>query len=144
MKVSMFERIIIHRKDRLLALIMLIIGGLIYLLYRPRSLVLFSMIDHMGLISHINSLRERTENLAFPPFVIYSLPAGLWTASYLLFLHNCTKNQRRITRLMLSLPLPLSAIGLEFMQLLNWCPGTFDINDLICYVIPIVFFIKSS
>ena len=126
-----------------LALGMIISGGLIYLLYRPERLLMFRITDYIGLSTQIDALRDSMSFLLLPSFVINSLPAGLWTASYLIFMYSSTKLHDRKTRLLLSLPLPISAIILEFMQLLGWCPGTFDIYDLICYIIPIIVFIKS-
>lgn len=125
------------------ALCMLLLGIMIYLLYRPHSLLGFKIIDAFGLNYIIDSFRLSFPIISFPPFVINSLPAGLWTASYLIMMYSSTKRHTRKVRLMLALPLPISAIILEFMQLLGWCPGTFDLYDLICYIIPLIIFIKS-
>lgn len=54
----------------------------------------------------------------------------------------CTKQLNKKMRLSLALPLPISAVVLEFMQLFGLCPGTFDIYDVVCYVIPIIIFVK--
>ena len=125
------------------ALAFIIAGGLIYLLYRPQNLLLFRITDYMGLNPYIDSLRDDASNLLLPSIIINSVPAGLWTASYLIMMYSCTKFYNRKTRLLLSLPLPISAIILEFMQLFGLCPGTFDIYDLVCYIIPLILFIKS-
>lgn len=138
----MFQYISINKKDRLLAFAILMAGGLIYLLYRPQNMLLFHLTDNLGLNPFIDFLRERSTNFLLPSFVINSLPAGLWTASYLILMYSNTKYQKRTTRLLLSLPLPLSAIVFEFMQLYSLFPGTFDIYDLICYVIPLAIYIK--
>jgi len=119
------------------------VGCLIYLLYRPHSLLMFRVTDKLGLTAYIDSLREGVSHILLPSFVINSLPAGLWTASYLMIMYGNTRFHSRKIRLMLALPLPISAIVLEFMQLIGWCPGTFDLYDLICYVIPLIIFIKS-
>lgn len=125
------------------ALFMLFLGIIIYLLYRPQSLLIFKILDTLGLNYIIDNLRLSFSRFPLPPFVINSLPAGLWTTSYLMMMYISTKFHTRKIRLMLALPLPISAIILEFAQLLGWCPGTFDIYDLICYVIPLIIFIKS-
>lgn len=121
----------------------LITGGLIYILFRPQNLLLFSLIDHIGLTRYINYMRDSLSWCEVPSFIINSLPAGLWTASYLIFMYYQTKRHIRKKRLLVALPLPLSMVILEFLQYFGWCPGTFDIYDLICYLIPLIIFIKS-
>lgn len=124
------------------ALMPVIIGGTIYLLYRPKNILLFSTLNEMGIMPRLEAIRKSAELYHLPNFVVYSLPAGLWTASYLMAMYMMTKHCTRRTRLSLSLPLPISAIASEFMQLFDLCPGTFDVDDLICYIIPIVIFLK--
>ncbi len=117
---------------------------MIYLLYRPESLLVFKIVDALGLSHVIDNLRLSFSGFLLPPIFINSFPSGLWTASYLMMMYASTKFHIRRIRLMLALPLPIMAIVLEFMQLLEWCPGTFDIYDLICYAIPLIIFIKST
>lgn len=134
---------VIYKKDWLVALLLILTGGMIYVLYRPENLLLFRVTDSLGIKPLIDVLRSNSSRVMLPSFIVNSLPAGLWTASYLLMMYITTKFQTRRIRLMLALPLPISAIALEFMQLLGWCPGTFDIYDLICYIVPLCVFVKS-
>lgn len=134
---------VIYKKDWLVALLLILTGGMIYVLYRPENLLLFRVTDSLGITPLIDILRSNSSRVMLPSFIVNSLPAGLWTASYLLMMYITTKFQTRRIRLMLALPLPISAIALEFMQLLGWCPGTFDIYDLICYIVPLCVFVKS-
>lgn len=134
---------VIYKKDWIVALLLIFTGGMIYVLYRPESLLLFRVTDSLGITPLIDILRSNSSRVMLPSIMINSLPAGLWTASYLIMMYITTKFHTRRIRLMLALPLPVSAIVLEFMQLLGWCPGTFDIYDLICYAIPLIIFIKS-
>ena len=122
---------------------LLVFGSMIYLLYRPQNILLFQITDSIGLSPFINKIREDFSCYTLPAFVINSLPAGLWTASYLILMYSKTKFADKKHRLMLCLPLPISAIMLELIQLLGWCPGVFDVYDLVCYIIPIIIFIKS-
>lgn len=122
---------------------LLMAGCMIYLLYRPKSILLFDIIETLGLMEYVNTMRENAKVFILPNIVINCIPAGLWTASYLIMMYCTTRLQTRKYRLLLSLPLPLCAIILEFFQLWGWCPGTFDIYDLICYVIPLIIFIKT-
>ncbi len=121
----------------------LLLGIMIYLLYRPENLLVFKLVDALGMSQFIGNLRLLFSEIQLPPIVINSLPAGLWTASYLMMMCVTTRFHNRKNRLMLALPLPIMAIVLEFMQIWGWCPGTFDIYDLICYAIPLIIFIKS-
>ena len=127
----------------IIATILLLIGCTIYLLFRPQNLLMFKIIDGIGGMSNVVSLRMYINHNCFPDFIIYSLPAGLWTASYLMMMYLTTKGYTRKLRLMLALPLPITAIVLEFMQLLGLCIGTFDVYDLICYIIPLIVFVES-
>lgn len=134
---------VINKKDWLVALLLILTGGMIYVLYRPESLLLFRVTDSLGITPLIDILRSNSSRVMLPSFMINSLPAGLWTASYLIMMYITTKFHTRRIRLMLALPLPITAIVLEFLQLLGWCPGTFDIYDLICYIVPLFIFIES-
>lgn len=125
------------------ASLLLFVGIMIYLLYRPQNLLVFKVVDALGFSHIINNLRLSFSLFQLPPIVINSIPAGLWTASYLMMMYVTTKFHTRKVRLMLALPLPIMTIVLEFMQFFGWCPGTFDICDLICYAIPLIIFTKS-
>lgn len=134
---------VINKKDWLVALLLILTGGMIYVLYRPESLLLFRVTDSLGMTPLIDIVRSNTSKVMLPSFMINSLPAGLWTASYLMMMYITTKFHTRRIRLMLALPLPVMAIVLELMQFFGWCPGTFDVYDLICYIVPLFIFIKS-
>ena len=124
-----------------IAFLFIICGGLIYIAFRPKSLMLFSLADTLHLSKVVDSIREIATAMQFSDFIVYSLPAGLWTASYLLIMFYLTRKCNRRTRLQLSLPLPSSAVFLEFAQYFSLCSGTFDIYDLVCYLLPITIFI---
>ena len=126
-----------------LSLALLCVGGFIYVLYRPRNILLFDFLDECDLMPVVDTLRQGFSNVRLPSFFVYSLPAGLWTASYLLMMYCNTRGYSSRLKLMACLPLPMSAVVLEFMQFFGWCPGTFDVNDLICYIIPILIFINE-
>lgn len=125
-----------------IALIPVLFGGLIYLLYRPKNIILFEVLDKLSDSTAVDIVRSQVEHVHLPDFMVYSLPAGLWTASYLMAMYLCTKQLNKKMRLSLALPLPISAVVLEFMQQFGLCPGIFDICDLLCYIIPIVIFVK--
>ena len=131
----------IYRLLLVIAFLLITCGGLIYLAFRPKSLLLFQLVDTLCLIEWIDRLRNVYSTINIPIFVVYSLTAGLWTASYLLIMFYTTRRYHRKTRLKLSLPLPVSAVVLEIAQYFSLCPGTFDFIDLVCYLVPIIIFI---
>ena len=125
------------------SVLLLAVGIGIYILYRPTNILVFNLLQDIGLLKIVDSLRFHASKILLPSFVINSLPSGLWMASYLIAMYLTTKGMSRNKKIIMSIPLPVTAIILEFFQLFGWCSGTFDLYDLICYVIPIIIFIKS-
>ena len=130
-----------YNMSLVIAFLFITCGGLIYIAYRPKTLMLFQLADDLFLSKIVDNLREVALAIHLPDFMVYSLPAGLWTASYLLIMFYLTRKCYRPTRMKLSLPLPISAVVLEVAQCFSLCPGTFDILDLVCYLVPITIFI---
>ena len=126
-----------------LSILLLSVGIGIYILFRPQNILVFGLLEDLGLMPIVDSLRMHTSGIMLPSFVINCVPAGLWTASYLIAMYLTTTGASRSKRILLSIPLPITAIILEFFQLFGWCSGTFDVYDLVCYVVPLVIFIKS-
>ena len=116
----------------------LIVGGGIYLIFRPRTLYMFSYIpcQIMEWLDTTKHFFQFGENL---DFVIYNLPAGLWTISYLILMQLIMTNARDISRILWIYSLPLFCTLVEILQLCKFVPGTFDILDIVVYIIPIIF-----
>ena len=123
----------------------LIIGGLIYILFRTDSLVMFKWFAALSLDKPIEYLRDST--LPFkdqlPDWFLFSLPDGLWIFSYItltLMIWGKVNKQN----LFWIFFIPFIAVSSELGQLFNIVPGTFDAIDLIFYiagaVFPLVFF----
>jgi len=106
----------------------ILIGSLLYILFRSQHLRMFKWFSFVGLDNIIFS--ARTELLGFkkhlPLWTYYSLPDGLWvysfTSALLIFWNG------RLT-FWLILPLLTGAL-VEIAQGLKIFPGTFDILDL--------------
>lgn len=60
-----------------IALIPVLFGGLVYLLYRPKNIILFEVLDKLGDFTAVDIVRSKVEHVHLPDFVVYSLPAGL-------------------------------------------------------------------
>lgn len=127
------------------ASILLIIGGLIYVIFRSESLIMFSWFDKLGLSENIYSLRFGFGNNDIYPWVIYNLPAALWLLAYLYVIdaiwykHDNYKLYKPFLWLM-----PFIAFFSEFLQLLHVMPGTFDILDVMAYTCAVIIYLTIN
>lgn len=109
------------------------LGGLIYIIWRSTSLLMFSWFDGFGLTSLINALRNIS--FAVPGWVIYSLPSGLWIYSFsfiLIYIWHDAKSKSKYLWMSLA---PIIALGSELGQLIGVIPGTFDLADIALYMV---------
>ena len=56
----------------------LLAGTMLYLLWRPDSLLVFQWIATVGLTDPVAVARAMMEAWPVPPWVLYALPGGLW------------------------------------------------------------------
>ena len=120
---------------------MLIVGGLLYIIYRTEHLLMFSWFHKIGLSPIIENLRENYGEQSLYSWVKSSLPAALWLFSYLFVIDSLWGKDKSRVYLMFLFALPIIAISSEFMQLVGLLPGTFDYMDLVNYVATILIFI---
>ena len=112
-------------------LVPLLVGGLIYILFRNESLLMFNWFDNLGILEQIKELRAVLNPMKtiLPNWVYYSLADGLWTyafvSAYLIYYK---------IDYWLILPFLLS-IGVEILQYFQLFQGTFDVIDLLCCII---------
>ena len=71
----------------------------------------------------------------FPKWVIYSLPDGLWMFSGTSLILNVWGNSINKQSIFWILMIPFIAILFEFLQLIHLMRGTFDIIDIVIYLI---------
>lgn len=121
----------------LTTLLPLIIGVAIYLLFRTTALMIFDWLDFVGLKNFICKIRQEEviKNIKPNDFIKYSLADGLWVFSYtsgILLIWNNEINLKNIFWLTI---LPFIGLTIEVGQLLGFTTGTFDVSDLLCYVI---------
>lgn len=122
-------------------LVTLIAGGLVYVLHRSRSLLLFHVADRLGMGTGIDNLRSQTTGLQLPEIVVYSLPGGLWSAAYILIVDGVLNGQPRKRRLLWTSVIPAVGIVSELMQYAGLLPGTADAADIVCYGLPYLVYI---
>lgn len=127
----------------------LLLGGLIYILFRVPSLKMFAWYETIGLGSLIIALRKLTFPFApkIPEWILFSLPDGLWIFSYVSLMLCIWNNNVSFKNLFWILSIPFLAIGSEIGQGLGLIPGTFDLADLLLYIfgmaLPFLIFNKS-
>jgi FtsH-binding integral membrane protein len=113
-------------------------GAAIYSLWRSKTLLVFTWYRWIGLQGLILTLRAHAASARHlvPDLVLYSAPDALWVYSFtfimqVIWLREPASPGRAVWTL---LPLLLS-VGAEFGQLAKIVPGTFDIMDIVAYLI---------
>ena len=123
----------------ILSIILVSIGGCIYLMQRTTGLLMFRIIDFLGMTDVVATLR--TYAMQWPEFVVFSLPGGLWSASYVLLADAVFAGQSNLIRLSWGSLIPMVGVVSELLQALGLCPGTADWQDAVCYGVPYVVYV---
>ena len=126
-----------------LGMMLLLTGGMTYLLFRPQTLLMFHVTDALGLSAVINSMRESISS-QLPEFIIYNLPGALWAASYILTTEYFLYRQSVKTRILVAGIIPIIGAVSELLQLTGLLPGTFDVADLLCYLVPYLLYMSIT
>jgi len=115
-------------------------GVLIYLFFRSNSLILFKWLNLVFSASAIDQIRQYTLILTpyFPDWFLFSLPDGLWMFSFTCFIFTIWGNKLNFNTLFWIILAFLMAISHEFGQLFNYFPGTFDLLDIMFYIIGVL------
>ena len=122
--------------DFFLAAACLLSGSVLYILFRPTTLLMFHWADSLGLIESIGTIRSHTHtpNAYLADWVIYSLPYALWVLSYLFFVSGIWGKSTSSGRAAWYWGIPIIAITSELAQGLHILPGHFDPVDLIAII----------
>lgn len=124
-------------RDLILASLSLVVGGSIYIIFRPLTLNMFGWFETLGISSLTSNYRELASYVSLNDFVLYSLPDGLWITSYLFIVNIVIPSEHKIELLFWIFLLPIISVLSEFMQFLNLIEGQFDVYDVICYILPL-------
>lgn len=119
----------------------LLAGAVIYLLFRTKQLLGFTLLRRMGVEPWADKLRDSSAQVSLPDFIIYSLPGGLWSLGYILIIDWLFANQSTSRRRVWAAVIPLIGVGSEILQGASLLAGTFDICDLAFYAIPYLIYI---
>ncbi len=112
----------------------IIFGGLIYILFRSDSLLMFKWFEFLGLSNIIYIVRECVINISLVDWVRYSLPDGLWVYSFSTVLIILWNENKTLLFYFLLIPFLLGP-GVEILQFFKLFEGTFDLMDLIITIV---------
>ena len=109
----------------------LLLGGLLYVLFRSTKLRMFEWFSFIGLTGAIQSSRTMMFDFKnhIPNWVYFSLPDGLWIYSFTSAIIIYWNNDNKKIRLWLLIPIA-TGIFIEILQGLKLFSGTFDYLDL--------------
>ena len=114
-----------------------VLGGLIYVSYGSKSLLVFRWVSFLGCRSDCMALRQfaRTRLGVHHDWILYNLPDGLWVFAGVLSLGLLWAGRTGVESWLWRLsPLVIAATA-EFGQGLHIVPGTFDWLDMTAYVV---------
>lgn len=113
----------------------IIIGSTIYLLFRPKSILIFDCLEQLNLDLMVDSWRLSVKGYKPLDWLVFCLPGGLWLYSYTYAVGMSWKNAINKKNLFwYVLPLILS-ISSEFGQRFKIIKGTFDWLDIGTYTL---------
>ena len=118
--------------DIFLCAFALILGGIIYILFRPKEVIFFTWIRLAGFDQWIGSLRQDSLSIMpmLPDWLIYSLPNGLWAFAYALLITRIWNNSLSGFKYFWMASIPGLVLGYEILQYSGIIHGTFCYSDL--------------
>lgn len=132
-------------KDRIgrsiLSLLILCIGGLIYIGLRDKSLLMFDWFNHLGISQYVEIFRGLFNSEGVYGWVKNSLPDGLWLFSYMFLVDAIWNGSKSISAYIFIYYLPILALVSEFSQYFGLVPGVFDWIDVASYLFAILLYI---
>lgn len=114
----------------------ILFGGIIYVCFRTKRLILFDWLDFVGLNQIVDIIRDYSTPIAayLPEQFIYSLPAGLWLYSFISFnILTWKKVNNGIRILWFWIPIIISILS-EIFQYNGLLRGTYSNTDIVYYV----------
>lgn len=124
-----------------LGVLVLLFGCAIYLLFRSKTLYIYVWCKALGVGYFVDSLRLLVIDWEIPEFIKFSLPDGLYSAAYLLIIDTVWHGYYKWKKYLFIAVIPVVTIGSELLQYFSLVKGTFDVYDLICYLIPPIIYI---
>jgi len=114
-----------------LSLSTMLLGGMIYILWRSDTLIMFNWFTHLGIDEMIERMRTISAPFSkqLPSWLIYSAPNALWFFSGIIAFDIIWGKESQMKIFWISLFFIL-AIGSEIAQAIDMISGTFDFQDL--------------
>lgn len=125
----------------ILSLLLLGVGGLIYIGFRDKSLLMFDWFNYMGITQHVETFRSFFNSDGIYGWVKNSLPDGLWLFAYIYLVDAIWNGSKSISSYLFIYSLPFFAILSEFLQYFGLIPGIFDWTDVFSYLFAIFLYI---
>ena len=125
----------------ILSLLILCVGGLIYIGFRDTSLLMFTWFNHLGLTEHIGTVRNIFNSEGVYGWVKNSLPDGLWLFSYMFLVDVIWNGSKSVSSHVFIYYLPLLALLSEILRYWGVGPGVFDWIDVVSYLLAILLYI---
>ncbi len=127
-----FSRAGSNRFNIILCTAALMLGGIIYLLFRPSEVLFLKWIQTAALDNWISLIRQKSLslNLLLPEWIVFSLPNGLWAFAYALFITGIWSGSKSWLRYSWMATIPILVLGYEILQFTKTISGTFCMQDL--------------
>jgi len=119
-----------------LAVLMLLAGSGIYLLFRSKTLYIYKWCAVLGFSESLSNLRCAVSGWNVSEFVKFNLPDGLYCAAYILIMDAIWYKESGWMKYFIVFLVPFVTISSEALQYFGVVRGTFDYSDLVCYAIP--------
>lgn len=134
-------------KNTVIGIVSIILGGIIYVLWREQTLLMFKWFDSLGLTPAIILIRSLAVAYLsiLPNWLCYSLPNALWFFGGVLLFSSIWKNFFAERILWISIFVVIG-IGCEIGQLAGVLPGTYDNTDIVLMLmfIPLAILIGNN
>lgn len=124
-----------------LSFAILIIGGLIYVGFRDKSLLMFNWFEQLGIIGEVDAFRGLVNSEGLYGWVKYSLPDGLWLFAYMFLVDTIWNGSKSISSYIFISSLPFLALLSELLQYFGLVPGVFDWIDVASYLFAILLYV---
>lgn len=113
----------------------LLVGGMLYLGFRPVSLLMFEWINFVGLEGLVADYRAfiLPYGSQLPEWLIFSAPNGLWLFSFAGLMMYLWGQEQFAAALAWTFALWVVSISSELLQSVHFLSGVFDINDVFAY-----------
>ena len=121
-----------------LGVVFLMLGCVIYLLFRSKTLNIYQWCLSLGLSNKVDYARAFVHDWNMPDLIIFSLPDGLYCTAYILIMDAIWQDNNNLIKHFIISLVPAITIISEVLQYLGVVKGTYDFFDLLLYAVPII------